>query len=87
MQTESETLELLRPFLTSRIESPSEHVKELRGKALKSEFKRFSKILQPGDELWNYHWSLDRGSSYSYEYGWCIIRGTVLIAKHFIHCS
>lgn len=74
-------------FRTKRIDDKESYLSTVRGKNLKSQFKKIVRHMQEHDELWEYHWSADVAERVSYEDGWCIVRNGIVVEKEIIHCS
>lgn len=76
-----------RDLLTVKIEDGDAYLLQVRGKALKAQFKRLLRAMTAGDELWEWSWSAERGGRFSYSYGWCVMRNGEVIAEELIHDS
>lgn len=74
-------------FRTNRIDDKESYLSTVRGKSLKSQFKKIVRHMQEHDELWEYYWSADIAERVSYEDGWCIVRNGVVVEKEIIHFS
>lgn len=77
----------LMNFLTKQVNDRETYLSTVRRKSLKSQFKKIVRHMKEHDELWEYHWSADRGGRTSYEDGWCIVRNGFVAEKEIIHCS
>lgn len=78
---------LLRSSLTKRVEDIEGYLAQVRGKALKAQFKRLVRSMSEGDQMWEYSWSEEQGPRFCYEYGWCVVRGQEIVAHEIIHFS
>jgi hypothetical protein len=87
MLSDAEALLLLKDCLTERIDDVVTFGRSVEGKALRKEYRRLAATMQQGDELWNYYWSQERPHMLNYEYGWCVVRNGVPIAKYMVHTS
>src|SRR5690242_4064301 len=58
--SDAEALLLLKDFLTERIEDVVRFGRSVEGKDLRIGYRRLVETMKSGDELWNYHWSLQR---------------------------
>jgi len=76
-----------RASLTKKIDDIDAYLPQIRGKALKAQFKRLSRSMSEGDEMWEYSWSAEVGPRFCYEYGWCVVRNQEVFAKEIIHFS
>jgi hypothetical protein len=87
MRSETEALAALKNNLTERIDDVVQFGRSVRGKALRKDFRAFAAKMQPGDELWGWHWEMETGRMYNYAYGWCIVRDGVPVDSYLIHTS
>jgi hypothetical protein len=74
-------------YLKKQVDDPESYVKDVRGKKLKEQFRKIVRHMQAGDQLWEYHWSEERGPRFCYGYGWCIVRNGVVVEDELIHTS
>ena len=82
MLSEDESLKLVSPSITTRIEDPTTYLGSIRGKALKQEFKKLIRGVQHGDELWEWEWWGPTEPRNRYSLGWCIIRNGEAVASY-----
>ena len=82
MKTEAEHLAELKGLLTQRIADPPTYVKTVKGKPLKHEFGKLFRLMQDGDEIWEWEWWGSSGPRHSYSFGWCVVRNGEAIASH-----
>jgi hypothetical protein len=82
MKTEAEHLADLKALLTQRIEDPAAYVATVKGKPLKQHFQKLIRMMQQGDELWEWEWWGTAGPTSSYSFGWCVVRRGEAIASH-----
>ncbi|MCH8619593.1 hypothetical protein [Undibacterium sp. TS12] len=77
----------LLPYLTQRIDNVDDYLLLVKGKRLKQQFKKIIRVMTVTDQLWEYHWSAERGGRFNYSYGWCVVRDGQVVAEELIHTS
>ena len=82
MKTDAEHWEELKGLLTKRIADPVAYVVTVKGKPLKHEFGKLVRLMQEGDEIWEWEWRGPVEPRNRYSLGWCVVRAGEVIASH-----
>jgi hypothetical protein len=72
-------LQTLLPSLFRQITDIQAERRSTRGKAIKQEFDQLVSQMQEGDELWEWRWYGEDSRLNSYSFGWCVVRGGIVI--------
>jgi len=82
MLTEEEYLEKITGLLTKQVTDFATYIRSVRGKALKQDFTKLVRLMNDGDELWEWEWYAKVGERDCYSLGWCILRESRAVAYH-----
>ena len=81
MKIETEDLESLASLLTERIFDVVTYITSIRGKSMKNDFKKLTRLMEDNDQLWEWEWWGPTEPRNRYAMGWCVVRDGHAIAS------